>query len=303
MQTGHHHTQEGSKVYTMEALNTETMQGRQLDGLLRSTNRKARMLLTVEITGTRHYQQTFRAKAWTTREGTRMLTLDLNDGDWAQGTYATKVLHVDATGGTLRPARGMNDNLLLYAATAAVRWAWRGAAPQPSNGTVAVTASMHCGACGMELTHPVSKELGIGPECAKRLGYEHHYKGATLTSARRRQVQAAQARQVPAATPHTDDEIVAPCSHCRGAAAHSGYPCGSCKGTGTEVLVLAGMGATARASLTSVAATARNLAGRMAMAGDEGRYVQLAEQLDTALGALYGDYAEERGHLAVAATA
>lgn len=168
--------------------NTDTMQGRQLAGLLQATNRRARMLLTVAIRkadgGT--YQQTYRAKAWDGTNG-RMLTLDLDDGDWAAGTYATKVLHVDTAAGTCRPARGMTDKALLYAAEAAVRWAFTGQAPQPGNGTVEVTAADQCGCCGAELRHPVSKELGIGPECAKRMGLEHHYKGTTLSSRARRQ--------------------------------------------------------------------------------------------------------------------
>lgn len=178
--------------------NTDTLQGRQLDGLLRSKNRKARMLVTVDITkaaGTK-YHQVFRVKAWDGNNG-RMLTLDLDDGDWAAGVHATKVLHVDTTAGTVRPARGMTDKALLYAAHAAVRWAFTGQAPQPRNGTVEVSAAELCGACGTELTHKDSKELGIGPECAKRMGVDHHYHGTTLTSRAKREA-AKQAAPAPA---------------------------------------------------------------------------------------------------------
>lgn len=173
---------------------TDTLQGRQLDGLLRSTNNKARMLLTVDIRkqGGGTYHQTYRAKAWTSRrDGHRMLTLDLGDGDYMAGIFPTKVVHVDTTEGTVRPARGMQDQALLYGAQAALRWAFTGQAPTPGNGTVEVTAAQLCGSCGAELTHPVSKELGIGPECAKRLGLEHHYSGKTLTSRARKAAMAA----------------------------------------------------------------------------------------------------------------
>jgi hypothetical protein len=201
--------QEGTMFATP---NQDTLQGRMLAGLLAAeSNRNARMLLTVELQGARHYQQTYRAKAWTAKDGTRMLTLDLNDGDWAQGTYATKVLHVNTAAGTALPAKGMGDDLLVYAARAAVQWAFTGTAPQPGNGSVAVTAAQLCGCCGRELTHPVSKDLGIGPECAKKLGLEHHYKGTTLTSARKASVAkaaekqgAAPAAPAPAAAPAVD---------------------------------------------------------------------------------------------------
>lgn len=189
-------------MYT--APNTDTMQGRQLQGLLDSTNRRARMLLAVDITtadGRPAYHQVLRAKAWTAKDGARMLTLDLDDGDWEAGRYATKVAHVNTATGKYSPARGMRDNRLLVAAQYALLWAFRGGVlPKTAKGsTVQVQAAQLCGCCGQQLTHPVSLTLGIGPECAKKLGLEHHYGGSKVLAT------AQATKAAPAAPAKRDD--------------------------------------------------------------------------------------------------
>lgn len=191
--------------------NTDTMQGRQLQGLLDSTNRRARMVLTVDITtaaGKAAYHQVYRVKAWTSQQGQRMLTLDLDDGDWAAGTYATKVCHVNTATGDFRPAKGMADKALLYGAQAVLYWAFTGkAVPNTKQGsTVQVQAAAVCGCCGQQLTHPVSLTLGIGPECAKKLGLEHHYGGSKVLATERKAAKAKAAAPAAApAAPAVDD--------------------------------------------------------------------------------------------------
>lgn len=316
--------------------NTDTLQGRQLAGLLESSNRNARMLLTVDIRkasgGT--YHQTYRAKAWDARDGARMVTLDLGDGDWAAGTYATKVLHVNTATSELRPARGMQDKALLYAGEAALRWAFTGQAPQPSNGTVEVTAAQLCGCCGHELTHPVSKDLGIGPECAKRMGLEHHYRGQTLTGRAARQAKPASAAEAmaqataartgatvaapaPATAPVADASqdraeqaeadalnaasITAPCSACSGTSKLHGYTCGYCNSEGKRVYTVAGLAAEDAALLHGLANTANTLVGRMQHSSNEHVYVQYADQLDSCMAAFTKALREARAKQAVAA--
>lgn len=178
-------------------INTETRVGRMLNGLIETTNRRAKLVLTVDVAGAKAHHQEFRVKAWTGRDGTRMLTFDLADGDYAAGTYSTKVLHVNTATGQASPARGYSDQLVLYMAKAALQYATTGAAPQPGNGTVRVQEADHCGCCGLQLTHPVSIGLGIGPECAKRVGLEHHYGGSTKAATRK-------AAATPAAAPAGD---------------------------------------------------------------------------------------------------
>lgn len=172
---------------------------RMWQALLATSNSKAKMELTVEITrpGRTPLHQTFRAKAWDGRTG-RMVTLDLNDGNWHAGVRPTKVLHVDVAGDSMYPARGTADPALLYAAKAAVRYA-QGNPMQPTNGTVVVQEGGFCGHCGARLRHPASLEIGIGPECAKACGVEHHYRGRKLASRKQAAAPAAPAPAAPAA--------------------------------------------------------------------------------------------------------
>ena len=135
--------------------------------LLASENKRAKVEITVSVfdQNERRLHQTFRLKAWTNRDGERMVTADLNDGDWGAGTYATKVVHYNTTKGEKWTAKGQSDKLLDYAARAALAFAEFGVLPTPSNGRVECVEASHCGACGLKLTDPVSIERGIGPEC------------------------------------------------------------------------------------------------------------------------------------------
>lgn len=45
----------------------------------------------------------------------------------------------------------------------------------PYRGPYVVQAADTCGACGRELTHPDSIPLGLGPECAHKIGVAHSY--------------------------------------------------------------------------------------------------------------------------------
>lgn len=135
--------------------------------LLASENRRARMLVTVSVfdASERRLHQTFRLKAWTNRQGERIVTADLNDGVY--GVYeTTRVLHMNAASGETFAAKGApSDRLLAYAAKAALTFARTGTVPQPGNGRVECVEASLCGRCGLELTDPVSIERGIGPEC------------------------------------------------------------------------------------------------------------------------------------------
>lgn len=190
-------------------IDTTTRAGRMLDGLIQADNPKAKMLLTVDVAGQRAYHQEFRVKAWSGRDGTRMLTFDLHDGDWAAGQMPTKVMHVNTSTGQATPARGYSDQLVLWMAQAALRYAATGAAPAPSNGTVQVQEQEHCGCCGRRLTHPVSIGLGIGPECAKRVGLEHHYGGSQVAATRGSQAAAAPTEDTPSYEALTAAAIIA----------------------------------------------------------------------------------------------
>lgn len=168
-----------------DQINTETRVGRMLDALVSHGNRNARVAVTVTITGTRSLHQTFRMKTWKNREDGTMISLDLNDGSWADGTYATKILHFNVETGQIFPAKGefRNDKLMQWAGEKALRFAITGEIPAPTNGTVEIHEESFCGACGKELDRPESIELGVGPECAKRCGLAHHYKSSKTIKA------------------------------------------------------------------------------------------------------------------------
>jgi hypothetical protein len=136
-------------------------------GLLGSENKRACVEVAVSVFNAdeRRLHQSFRLKAWRTRDGEQRVTADLNDGDWNAGTYATKVAHLNPANGAIYAAQGMNDKLLVYAATAAFRFAQTGEVPTPGNGRVECVEASRCGMCGTTLRNPVSIERGIGPEC------------------------------------------------------------------------------------------------------------------------------------------
>lgn len=138
--------------------------------MLASANKRAKVVLTVDLTdaqGGSRLHQTFHVKKWTTRDDAVMVTVEVaGSGDWASGTFPIRVLQLNEQGTTTIARDERNaDKLLQYAARAALTFARTGETLTAPNGTVAVVEESTCGACGRELTDPVSIERGIGPEC------------------------------------------------------------------------------------------------------------------------------------------
>lgn len=135
--------------------------GRMLEGLLASENKNAKLVLTVDLVGAKRYHQTFQIKRWTGKDGTVMLSVEVK-GQWPR----QRVLYVNTTDQRTTIAReSTDDQLLVYAARAALGYAYTGTTPTAGNGIVEITEESVCGMCGMELTDPVSIERGIGPQC------------------------------------------------------------------------------------------------------------------------------------------
>lgn len=156
-----------------QPVNTGHRAGRMLEGLLATENTKAKVLLTTDVLtadGESRYHQTFRLRRWVARDGGRMMSVQVEgSADWERGIPPTNVLTLDLDKGECteaRPRRGDHDRLLVYAAVAAVKYAWLGVLPTPANGSVTVLEASHCGRCGRTLTDPLSIDRGIGPECA-----------------------------------------------------------------------------------------------------------------------------------------
>jgi Family of unknown function (DUF6011) len=150
-------------------VNTETRVGRMLDGVIQSDNKGAKVVVTVSLfnDAERRFHEPFQLRAWDGRDG-RMLTVGVHgSGDWANGVKPISVIHVDTETGREFVARDpRNENeLLRYAARAALQYATTGELPSPKNGRVEASEWMLCGRCGRELTHPDSIAAGIGPEC------------------------------------------------------------------------------------------------------------------------------------------
>lgn len=142
-------------------IDTETRVGRQLDGMIGSDNRRAKVVLTTDLQGAKRYHETFELRRWENRDGHVVVTIQV------KGFGGSKLYHVNTATGDCRPARDCPaDPLLRYAAQSALRFAWTGTVPTPSNGVVEVVEEAVCGVCGLELTDPVSIERGIGPTCA-----------------------------------------------------------------------------------------------------------------------------------------
>lgn len=154
-------------------INTDHRAGRMLQALCGSENRNAKMLLTTDLKGAdgeTRLHQTFAIKRWSGRDGMTMLTVEVHgSGDWASGTRAIKMLHVNAGAGRIVEANDdrNKDRLLRYAAECALAYAWIGTEglPTPTNGGVHVVESDNCGMCGRTLTDPESIARGVGPEC------------------------------------------------------------------------------------------------------------------------------------------
>jgi hypothetical protein len=159
-----------TKESTMDVreINLETRVGRQLEALIGSTNKRAKVVLTVDLQGAKRYHQTFQIRRWTNRQDELILTVEVRgSGDYAAGVWPIKVTNVNTATGEVYTAKDERnaDPLLRYAANAALMFAFTGQAPTPANGTVAVVEEAVCGHCGMTLTDPVSIERGIGPTC------------------------------------------------------------------------------------------------------------------------------------------
>jgi hypothetical protein len=186
----------------MFTIDTKQRPGRMLDSLIRGSNRNGKVVVTVTLRRpdrSTALHQLIRFKVYDSRRGRnagcRMLAVDLMNGDRFEGTFATKVLEWNLDRDEERDGwndgRPYSDDLLKYAARAALRYLRGGSAPQPANGTVEVVEQEICACCGRELDRPESIELGVGPECARRVGLEHHYRSSQL--ARTREDRAARA--------------------------------------------------------------------------------------------------------------
>lgn len=151
-------------------IQTEHRAGRMLESLLASRNTRAKIVLTTDLKdgdGGSRYHQTFTVKRWNTSGGSEMLSV--TSGKWMDGVPPITVLTLNVSEGRMmapRDRRG-DDRLLIYAAEAALSYAWLGDAglPTPKNGSVTVIEEDICSCCGRALTDPVSIERGIGPEC------------------------------------------------------------------------------------------------------------------------------------------
>jgi hypothetical protein len=168
----------------MFTIDTKQRPGRMLDSLIRGSNRNGKVVVTVTLRRpdrSTALHQPIRFKVYDSRRGRnagcRMLAVDLMNGDRFEGTFATKVLEWNLDRDEERDGwndgRPYSDDLLKYAARAALRYL------------------EICACCGRELDRPESIELGVGPECARRVGLEHHYRSSQL--ARTREDRAARA--------------------------------------------------------------------------------------------------------------
>lgn len=159
---------------TALAANTDARVGRMLDGLLRSTNRNARLKLTVTVErdGRPPLHQRIDVSKWTSRDGTtsRLYVQVPDTADWDNGIRPASPLVVDlATGEQREDARDPRVTpALAYCARAALRYARTGEPPVPSNGRVEVREESACGCCGLPLRDDTSIRLGIGPECERK---------------------------------------------------------------------------------------------------------------------------------------
>lgn len=149
--------------------NLDTRAGRQLDALLKSTNSKGKLLLTVSLRGAaKELHETFQIRKWTNDSGKAFLFVSVpSTADWHAGVKPVTPLSVNLETGEVKekPATA----LLTYAAKVALNFAQHGTVPSPGNGEVSVHEDSICGACGIKLTDDVSIQLGYGPDCEKQL--------------------------------------------------------------------------------------------------------------------------------------
>jgi hypothetical protein len=152
--------------------NTDTRVGRMMEGLLKSENKQARVVVTVQVEagdGAKKLHDTFAIRK-------HRDTLYVSIPDTAQWDAEPRVLPVSPVSMNLRTGEVRFDetdarstDLNRYAANAALRFALTGRAPTPANGKVHVVEEAFCGACGNKLKDPESIRLGIGPDCEEKI--------------------------------------------------------------------------------------------------------------------------------------
>lgn len=146
--------------------------GRMMEALIGSDNDRAKMVLTVEVEGAATYHQTFDIKKWKRRDESEILQVQVKgSADWERRIPPITVLSYNLTTREVVPPRDRraDDRMLVYAAEAALLYAWVGSTKQPSNGSVRVLEESVCGRCGLTLTDPTSIDRGIGPDCLGKM--------------------------------------------------------------------------------------------------------------------------------------
>jgi hypothetical protein len=150
-----------------EAISEDHRAGRMLAALVASENTSAKVVLTTVVKkadGGQALHETFTIKRWVNDEQHVMLSVKSGHYPSDRTVLVVNVLEGGKTF-TAKACRGDQDRLLVYAAEAALDYAWTGRLPQPKNGSVDVKEASQCGYCGKKLTDPVSIERGIGPDC------------------------------------------------------------------------------------------------------------------------------------------
>lgn len=157
--------------------NTSTRVGRMMEGLLASDNENGKVLVTVEITrdgNVTAFQDTFQLRRWRGRRGDDILFVSLPDtADWTAEPPVKPVTPLSVNLRTWETRQERHDprvdDLVRYAAHAALRFAFDGKAPQPKNGTVKIVEQAVCGRCGLPLKDAESIRRGIGPDCEEKM--------------------------------------------------------------------------------------------------------------------------------------
>lgn len=150
---------------------TEHRAGRMLDALLGSQNRAAKLLLTVELErGETKYHQTFHVRKWARSGGDEILQIQIaNSADWnafpPRPPITVLSMNLEDMSFLRQHDRRADDPVLVYAAEAALMYAWTGQTKAPKNGSVRILEESVCGRCGLPLTDPESIDRGVGPDC------------------------------------------------------------------------------------------------------------------------------------------
>lgn len=128
---------------------------------------------TITISNPRGGHATFKIKAAKGKHaGRTFVEVPDESADYGWRSIG-EVLPAPGTGRMLRSYRGTSE-ALTYAVQLVLN-ALDGSIDLDSHrgGPYAVQVADTCGACGRELTHPDSIPVGIGPDCAERLGRFH----------------------------------------------------------------------------------------------------------------------------------